>query len=200
MSRKLFKTALTVLTGIALTASAQEAGKPAPPFELTDINGKTQTLAEYKGKIVVLEWTNFGCPFVLKHYESDNMQALQREYTAKGVVWLTLCSSAPGKQGNLEPAQWQEKLTQYKAAVSAMLPDPDGTVGKSYGAKTTPHMFVISADGIVLYNGAIDNQPGTNREIIKEAVNYVRRALDATLAGESVETATTVPYGCSVKY
>jgi peroxiredoxin len=172
----------------------------APGFTLKDLDGNEHSLSDFKGKIVVLEWTNFGCPFVKKHYGPGNMQALQEKYTGKGVVWLTVCSSAPGKQGYFKMEDWPAKAAEMKMAATAVLPDPDGKVGKLYGAKTTPHMFVIDEDGGIAYQGAIDDNRSWDPKTIKGATNYVAEALDALLAGEEVKTAKTNPYGCSVKY
>ncbi len=200
MTHGAIRAVMAAVTGLALCGWAQEVGKPAPDFTLKDIKGAEQSLAAAKGKFVVLEWTNYDCPFVLKHYETDNMQTLQKAYAEKGVVWLTICSSAAGKQGNLTAEQWEARTKQYKAAPTALLLDADGKVGKLYGAKNTPQMVVINPEGNVIYAGAIDNQPGLDRTIMKDAVNYVKQALDAAMDGKAVEVATTAPYGCSVKY
>ncbi len=193
-------TALFVLSFVPGAGAAAEPGKAAPAFSLTDSNGKTHALADFKGKYVVLEWVNHGCPFVVKHYSGGNMQALQKEYTGKGVVWLSICSSAEGKQGFMTPADWNKALAEKKAASTAVLLDPEGTVGKSYGAKVTPHMFVIDPDGKVIYAGGIDNIRSTDTADVAKAENYVKAALDAAMAGKPVATATSAPYGCSVKF
>jgi len=172
----------------------------APDFTATDSNGKNHTLASYKGKIVVLEWLNHQCPFVKKHYGSENMQKLQKAYTGKGVIWLSIISSAPGKQGYCTPEEANSLTGEKGAAPTAVLLDPQGTVGKLYGAKTTPHMFIISEDGVLVYNGAIDDIPSTDIADIAKAKNYVQSALDELLAGKAVSVATSQPYGCSVKY
>jgi peroxiredoxin len=191
---------LVVLAGSASLRADAVVGSPAPDFTLTDINGKSHSLSQYKGKYVVLEWVNHDCPFVRKHYGSGNMQKLQKAYTGKGVVWLTVNSSAAGKQGNFAPEKWVA-LTQEKSAVpTAVLLDPDGKVGRAYGAKTTPQMYVITPEGKLVYNGAIDDKPSTNVEDIATAKNYLTAALDETMAGKAVATAVTQPYGCSVKY
>lgn len=174
--------------------------KTAPDFSVVDIDGKTHKLSDYKGKYVVLEWNNPDCPFVRKHYGSGNMQALQKEYGEKGIVWLTICSSAPGKQGYYEAAKVKPMLKDQKFASAAYLQDADGTVGHLYGAKTTPHMYIIDPEGTLLYAGAIDDKPSTNKDDIKGATNYVRAALDAALAGETIEVKTSTPYGCAIKY
>jgi peroxiredoxin len=175
-------------------------GSPAPAFTLTDTNGKQHNLADYKGKYVVLEWVNFGCPFVKKHYESGNMQATQKKAVEKGVVWLSVCSSAKFKQGHMSAANWNEDIADRKLASTAVLLDESGAVGKSYGAKTTPHMYVINPDGVLIYKGAIDDKPSTNQDDIPGATNYVLAALDESMAGKPVSTASTQSYGCSVKY
>lgn len=183
-----------------LAAPQATVGKPAPLFTLKDAGGKTHSLADFKGKFVVLEWVNFGCPFVRKHYGSGNMQTLQATYTEKGVVWLSICSSAPGKQGYFEGEALEEQLVEEKSRATCYLVDSEGRVGRTYGARTTPHMFVIDPAGKLLYAGGIDDKPTTDVEDIPEARNYVRLALEAALAGKAVETATSPPYGCSVKY
>lgn len=175
-------------------------GKAAPDVTLTDSTGTARTLSEWKGKVVVLEWSNHECPFVNKHYASGNMQRLQTTYTGQGVVWLTIVSSAPGKQGHVSPGQAHALTTQRGASPTAVLLDPKGTVGRRYGAKTTPHMFIIDTHGTIVYAGAIDDRPSTDTADIPGATNYVQRALDAVLAGRPVSTRTTKPYGCSVKY
>jgi peroxiredoxin len=172
----------------------------APAFTLTDTQGTKHSLSDFKGKVVVLEWFNSGCPFVKKHYIQGNMQALQKTYTDQGVVWLTICSSAPGKQGHMDAAGHNRKMAEWKMNATAMLMDESGQAGKAYGAKTTPHMFVINAEGEVVYQGAIDDKRSTNPADIPQSTNYVRAALDAVLAGEPVKEAKTMPYGCSVKY
>jgi len=180
--------------------AAAVVGKPAPPIELRDSDGKAVRLDAFKGKFVVLEWVNFGCPFVGKHYGSGNMQKLQKKYTGEGVVWLSICSSAPGKQGYVTGPEAKKLEEEKGAAPSRFLLDPKGTVGKSYGAKTTPHMFVIDPKGIVVYNGAIDDKPSTNRDDIATAKSYLAAALDASMSGKKVEISVSQPYGCSVKY
>ncbi|HEX5130927.1 MAG TPA: thioredoxin family protein [Candidatus Krumholzibacteria bacterium] len=174
--------------------------KTAPDFSLTGIDGKTYKLSDFQGKYVVLEWNNFDCPFVKKHYGSGNMQALQKKYVDAGVVWLTICSSAPGKQGYYEPADLQTMTAERKLASTAYLRDPDGTVGREYGARTTPHMFVIDPKGVLVYAGAIDDKPSTSLDDIQGAHNYVRASLDAAMAGKPVADKSTTAYGCGVKY
>src|SRR5258705_3597270 len=175
-------------------------GKAAPPIELRDSNGEKVRLDAFKGKLVVLEWVNFQCPFVGKHYGSGHMQKLQKEYTEKGVVWLSVCSSAPGKQGYVTGSEANALEKEKGAAPSRFLLDPKGVVGKAYGAKTTPHMFVIDQQGRVIYNGAIDDKPSTKQADIATAHNYPVAAVDAAMSRKQVETAATQPYGCSVKY
>ncbi len=187
---------------LAPLARAAEAlvDKPAPNFTLHDTNGKSHSLSDYKGKIVVLEWLNHDCPFVEKLYNSGHMQKLQKTYGKKGVVWFSMISSEPGKGGYSTPEQANEQIKEKKAAPAALLLDPDGKVGKLYGAKTTPHMYIITSDGVLVYNGAIDDISSTNVEDIAKANNYVQIGLDEVIAGKDVSTKTSVPYGCSVKY
>ena len=175
-------------------------GHEAPDFSLQDSKGKTHMLSEYKGKFVVLEWTNYECPFVLKHYESGNMQKLQKKYSEKGVVWLSICSSAKEKQGNFSPTGVNERMTKFKAFCTAYLMDEDGKIGRQYGAKTTPHIFIVGTDGTLIYQGAIDSIPSYKKKDITDADNYVALTLDAAFEGKKVEPHTTKPYGCSVKY
>jgi len=174
-------------------------GQPAPAFTLTDLDGKTVNLADYKGKTVVLEWHNFGCPFVQKHYRSGNMQALQKKY-ANDVVWLAVNSTAKTAFDYMEPAVVSKELTQFKAAPANYLMDESGSVGMSYAARTTPHMYIIDASGKVVYNGAIDDKRSANVEDVKGAKNYVAAALDELKAGKPVTVASTTPYGCNVHY
>src|SRR5687767_13489013 len=180
--------------------SEPAVGSPAPAFTLTDTKGKQHNLADFKGKHVVLEWVNFGCPFVKKHYESGNMQSTQKKAVDKGVVWLSVCSSAEGKQGHMDPADWNEEIADRKLASTAVLIDESGAVGKTYGAKTTPHMYIVNPDGILIYKGAIDDKPTTNKDSIPGARNHVLAALDESMTGKPVSTASTTPYGCSVTY
>ena len=190
-----------ITLGLILQASAAvEPGEAAPDFTLTDSKGTSHKLSDFRGKLVVLEWLNHECPFVKKHYSGGDMQKLQKEYTAKGVVWLSIISSAPGKQGHRTGPQADADTEDKKAAPTAVLLDPAGEVGKKYDAKTTPEMFVIDKEGKVLYAGAIDSIKSTNSADIAKAENHVRVALDAALAGKTVPTPKTTPYGCSVKY
>lgn len=177
-----------------------EIDKPAPGFALADQNGKEYSLSDFKGRYVVLEWTNPDCPFVRKHYDSGNMQSLQKAYAKKGVVWLSICSSAPGKQGYYQGADITKQIEGKKGMQLAYLVDADGSVGRMYGAKTTPHMFVIDDDGVLIYAGGIDDKPSTNTADIDGATNYVQQCLDAAMSGKPVPTKTSTPYGCSIKY
>jgi hypothetical protein len=177
-----------------------EPGQTAPDFTLKDSKENPQKLSAYAGKFVVLEWMNPECPFVKKHYSGGNMQALQKEYTSKGVIWLSIISSAPGKQGYCTGPQAEANTKDQKASPTAVLLDPSGDVGQKYGAKTTPHMFVINPEGKVIYMGAIDSIRSTNSADCSKGENYVRQALDAALAGKPVATPETKSYGCSVKY
>ncbi len=194
--------ALAVLAAAGGRAShgAAVVGDPAPAFTLTDTNGQAHSLADLKGKTVVLEWWNYECPFVGKHYGSGNMQKLQKEWTSKGVVWLTVSSSAPAKQGYVDAARANAWMKEKGAAPSAVLLDHDGTVGRAYGAKTTPHMFVIDPTGKVVYAGGIDDKPSTDQADIATAKNFVSAALAEVTAGKRVTMAISQPYGCSVKY
>jgi peroxiredoxin len=193
--------ALTALcTGALFAAEAPHVGAPAPGFSLTDSNGKAHSLGQYKGKYVVLEWFNPGCPFVQKHYKSENMQKLQKEFTGKDVVWLTIDSSAPGKEGNMSPAEANKQISDWKISSTAFLLDPDGKVGHEYGATNTPHMYVINPEGKLIYSGAIDSKPTANPDDIASATNYVKTALDEAMAGQPVQTPTSRAYGCSIKY
>jgi peroxiredoxin len=199
------KSILTVLASLLVTSlfaadTPPKVGTEAPDFSLKDSKGKTHSLSQYKGKYVVLEWFNPQCPFVVKHYGSGNMQKLQEEYTAKGVVWLSIDSSAPGLEGSLTPEEAEKKITEWKTHQTALLLDPEGTVGHAYGAKNTPDMVVINPEGKVVYVGAIDSKASTHAEDIPNSTNYVKVALDESLSGKPVSTTTTKPYGCSVKY
>ena len=190
----------TILALALIAAAAPRPGDSAPAFTATDSNGKAHKLSDFKGKYVVLEWTNSGCPFTVKHYASGNMQKLQKQWTSKGVVWLSVISSAPGKQGYKTPAEENSYLKDSNASPTAVLMDPKGDLGHLYGAKTTPHMFVIDPNGKVIYAGAIDDKPTTDQEDIAGAKNYLNAALSESLEGKPVAMASTQPYGCSVKY
>jgi hypothetical protein len=192
-------TGLVVLTGLSV-AWAARVGEPAPDFTATDTNGKVHKLSEYRGKFVVLEWTNRGCPYTQKHYNSGNMQRLQREWTGKGIIWLTVISSAPGEQGYVTAPEENAYLQEVKAAPTAVLLDPSGAVGHLYDAKTTPHMFIVNSQGTLIYNGAIDDRPTTDLSDINGAKNHVSASLQEATSGKPVSNPTTRPYGCSVKY
>lgn len=192
--------ALMLTVGIASTAPAATVGEAAPAFTATAADGATVKLDDYKGKIVVLEWFNKECPFVRKHYDSKNMQNLQKELTAKDVIWLTVASSAEGKQGHETAKSAQDTLTKEGATPTHLLLDDAGTLGKLYDAKTTPHMFVIGTDGKLAYAGAIDDKASAYVSDIEGAKNYVRAAVESLEKGEPVAEASTKSYGCGVKY
>jgi AhpC/TSA family protein len=195
--RKLLSLALTL---ISIPALAVVPGTAAPDFKGTDSNGAQHTLSGYRGKYVVLEWANKGCPYDQKHYLSGNMANLQKEWTAKGVVWLSVISSAPGEQGYVTPSEENAYIKSMHVASTAVLLDPTGVIGRLYSAKTTPHMFVIDPTGKLIYEGAIDNKPTTDQADLKGAQNYLNDALNASMAGKPVAVESTRPYGCSVKY
>jgi peroxiredoxin len=188
-----------VLAPAAAFASA-DLGAVAPAFSATDSNGKNWTLADLKGRIVVLETTNHDCPYVAKHYRARNMQAQQREAAAKGVVWLTVAASAPGEQGYVTASEANDIVMKNKAAPSAVLLDPQSRIARAYGATVTPHMYVIDKAGMLVYKGGIDSIPSANADDIAKAKQYVRAALDEVLAGKPVADSSTRPYGCSLKY
>jgi peroxiredoxin len=201
MKTKLLLTAVAAsVAGALYAADVPPVGSAAPEFSSPDANGKTQSLSQYKGKYVVLEWFNPDCPFVKKHYGGGNMQKLQEDYTGKGVVWLTIDSNAPGTEGNLTPEQAQKVMNSWKTKMTALLIDPESKVAKLYGAKNTPHMVVINPEGKIVYEGAIDSKASPNPADIPSSTNYVKSALDESLAGRPVSNAQTKPYGCSVKY
>jgi peroxiredoxin len=194
---------VVVLTAalLPLSIAAQAVvGTPAPQFTATDSRGQTDSLAKYRGKYVVLEWHNQGCPYTRKHYVSGNMQSLQKEWTAKGVAWFTVISSAPGQQGYVTASEENEYLAKVHADPTAVLLDPKGKLGRLYDAKTTPQMIVIDPSGKLIYDGAIDNRPTPDVEDIRGADNYVTDALNEALAGKPIAVSHTRPYGCSVKY
>ena len=194
--------AYALIEGDGATAEAQgvKIGEAAPAFTLKDPAGQDHSLADYKGKYVVLEWTNYGCPFVKKFYSNGDMQALQAKYTGKEVVWLSICSSAPGKQGHHTPEDAAKATADHKAAGTAYLLDEDGAVGRLYGAKTTPHIFIVDPDQNLIYQGAIDSIRSVSPDDVAKAENYVSKTLEAAMAGEAVDPASTQSYGCSVKY
>jgi peroxiredoxin len=197
MKTLLATTMVCAFSGAALAAAV--VGQPAPAFSVTDLSGKPVNLADYKGKTVVLEWHNFGCPFVQKHYRSGNMQALQKKYSSD-VVWLAVNSTHKSASDYTEPAKLTKELKDFGAAPANYLMDEPGKMGVAYGAKTTPHMYIIDPSGKVVYNGAIDDKRSTNVEDVKIAKNYVVAALDELKAGKPVSTPSTSPYGCTVKY
>lgn len=194
---------LTRRSALALPAlalfPATALAAPAPGFSLKDADGRVRTLAEFRGKVVVLEWINEGCPYVKKHYQG-NMQALQKAAVADGVVWLSVCSSAPGQQGHVDGAGAKRFIAAKGAAPTAFLLDPTGAAGKAWGAKTTPHMYIVDKAGQLVYQGGIDDKPTANVADIAGATNYVKAALADLKAGRPVKVAFSKPYGCSVKY
>jgi len=192
--------AMSMASLVSLVQAAAAPGQAAPEFSLVDINGKMQKLSDYRGKYVVLEWFNSECPFVQKHYESGNMQSLQARYTQKGVVWLGVNSTSPRHSNFRDPVRSQAILKDWKSAPTAFVLDPDGKVGKQYGARTTPHMYVIDPKGTLVYVGGIDDKPSTSQRDIPTAKNLVAVALDESLGGKPVGTPSAMPYGCSVKY
>jgi len=189
-----------VVTALSMVALAAKVGEPAPNFTATDSNGKVHSLSSYRGKFVVLEWHNQGCPYTQKHYNSGNMERLQKEWTQKGVIWLTVISSAPGTQGYVTAEQENDYMRRMNAAPTAALLDATGDLGHLYGAKTTPQMFIINPDGVLIYDGAIDDKPTTDEADIATSRNYVSLALSEAMAGKPVSAPTSRPYGCSVKY
>lgn len=202
----MFKSVLAIASAFlifniaAFSADVAEIGKTAPNFTLKDSKGNAHSLSDFAGKWVVLEWINFDCPFVVKHYKEKHMQNLQQYYADKGVVWLNICSSAPGKQGHFDNTEINKRYTDWEIKSMAYLIDEDGKVGKSYGAKTTPHMYIISPEGKLLYQGAIDDKRSTDPADIANSLNYVKAGLDEVMSGKEITNKTTTPYGCSVKY
>ncbi len=203
LRRQTFTGVAVVVASLMVVAAAHAApavGQKAPEFMLTDTAGKTVRLSDFKGKHVVLEWNNPGCPYVRKHYDSANMQALQKEVTGKNVVWLAINSTAESHPDYLAPAQLGRWMAQQKAAPTATLMDEDGNVGKAYGARTTPHMYMVDPKGTLVYAGGIDSNASYSTESIKTATNYVRQGVNEALAGKALSKPVTAPYGCSVKY
>ena len=200
----LFSVMLAVLVFIGATQQSSsddaEIGEPAPVFTLPGTDGESYDLESLQGEFVVLEWLNFGCPYVERHYRTGNMPALQKEFTEKGVKWLSIVSSAPGTQGYYESDEMNEQNEMMGGMQSAILLDPEGDVGKMYGAITTPHMYIIDKEGVLIYKGGIDDQPRASYEKTKLANNYVRAALEEAMNGDKVSVTTSRPYGCSVKY
>ncbi len=199
--RSLLAMAATML-GLSATAvrAAPSVGQPAPAFSLTDTAGKTVQLADFRGRHVVLEWVNPGCPYVRKHYSSANMQGTQKDVTAQGVVWLAINSTENASTDYLAPAQMGRWMQSQQATATHTLMDEDGTVGKAYGARTTPHMYIVDPAGKLIYAGGIDSVPSSRVDDIKTAVNYVKQGVREALAGQPIRAATTRPYGCSIKY
>jgi hypothetical protein len=199
MKRILFASLLTILFAMPALAKVS-VGEPAPDFTLADSNGKSHSLSQYKGKVVVLEWNNPQCPFVGKHYGSGNMQKQQADATASGVVWLTINSSATGKQGDITGAEANAYITKVGGKQAAYLLDPSGQVGHLYGARTTPHMYVIDKNGVLRYMGGIDSIKSTDKDDVAKATQYVPQALSELAAGKPISMPTAEPYGCGVKY
>lgn len=194
----LFLSCLFIATSMA--NAAVNVGKPAADFTGVDSNGKHHTLSQYKGKTVVLEWTNHDCPYVRKHYGSNNMQSLQQEATDAGIIWLSIISSAPGKQGHVTGSQANELTTSRNASPTAVILDEQGEIGRLYGAKTTPHMYIIDKTGTLVYMGGIDSIPSSNPADIPAATPYIKTALKSLAEGKPITDNVTRPYGCSVKY
>ena len=201
---KLLRRTLIASAAALLAAGAAQAaatvGQPAPDFSVKDTAGKTVRLSDFKGKHVVLEWTNPGCPFVRKHYDSGNMPATQKDAVAQGVVWLAVNSTEKASSDYLDPARLTAWLAERKAQPTAVLMDEEGTVGKRYGARTTPHMYIVNPQGVLVYAGGIDSIPSARAADIGRATNYVKEGLSQALAGRPIASATTPPYGCSIKY
>lgn len=200
MSQSMIRNAVIIMSTVIMIAYAPALGQQqAPGFTLPDVHGNEHSLEDHKGKIVVLEWINYDCPFVRKFYSVGAMQAWQDQYTEKGVVWLSICSSAPGTQGHFSQDEWLKRIEEANVNIPVLL-DEDGTVGRAYGAQTTPHMFIINAEGSLVYQGAIDDTRSTRPADIKTARNYVTEALDALLNGKPIDVSESRAYGCSVKY
>ena len=191
---------LLLLAGVPLASAGPEIGEPAPDFTLPDTDGNIHSLEDYRGEWVVLEWLNYGCPYVQKHYRTGNIPSQQEKWRDEGVVWLAIVSSAPGKQGYYEPPEMNEKSEEWGGNATAVLLDPEGEVGRAYEARTTPHMFVIDPEGDVVYMGGIDDVPTSRDEDLERATQLVDRALTEAMDGEPVSVPTSRPYGCSVKY
>lgn len=192
--------AIAIAPTFANPAAQARIGGQAPAFSLTDTSGKAVSLADFKGKTVVLEWTNHDCPYVRKHYNGNNMQALQKKWTGQGVVWLTVISSEPGSQGFVTAAEANKLTTDRGAAPSAVLFDPKGSAGRAYGAQTTPHMYIIKGDGTLAYMGGIDDKATTRLDDLKTAKNFVDAALSEVAGGKAVSVPTSRAYGCTIKY
>jgi hypothetical protein len=199
----LLRRAILAIPVLAFAAAAQAApavGQAAPDFSLKDTTGKTVKLSDYRGKYVVLEWTNPGCPYVKKHYNSGNMPATQQDAVGKGVVWLSINSTEKDAWDYLAPAKLTAWLNERKARPTAVLMDEEGSAGKAYGARTTPHMYIVNPQGQLVYAGGIDSIPSSDADDIKKATNYVKQGLGEALAGKPISAATTRAYGCSIKY
>ena len=196
----LFLISFTICAAVATAQSGAVVGEKAPNFELTDAYGETHNLSDFEGKYVILEWLNHDCPFVKKHYDGNNMQELQKRYTDEGAIWLSIISSVPGTQGHLQPEEAQEITKAKNASPTAVLLDVDGAVGKMYDARVTPHMYIINPEGVLEYNGAIDDKPTARLRDLEGAHNYVVAAMTSLMNGEPVEVKTNTPYGCTVKY
>jgi peroxiredoxin len=192
--------ATLLATAAPLALAAAAVGQPAPAFKATDVTGKAVSLADFKGKHVVLEWVNPGCPYVQKHYGAANMQATQKAATDQGVVWLSISTTARDHSDYKPPADLAAWMKSQKAAPTTTLMDADGTVGRAYGARTTPHLYIVNPAGTLVYAGAIDSKPSANPADIPSATNHVKAALAESLAGKAVSVSSTRPYGCSVKY
>lgn len=198
LRRHLITASLLATLGVA--HAAPSVGQPAPDFTLQDVSGKAVKLSDFRGKHVVLEWTNPGCPYVRKHYDSGNMPATQADAVARGVVWLSINSTEKSSFDYREPTKLVAWQNERKSRPTALLMDEEGTAGKAYGARTTPHMYMVDPQGKLVYAGGIDSIPSSNPDDIRKAVNYVRQGLNETLAGKPISAATTRPYGCSIKY
>ena len=192
--------AAAAVAAMPLAQAAETLGETAPEFTAVGTDGKSYSLSDFRGQTVVLEWTNHDCPYVKKHYETGNMQMLQKEATSEGIVWLSVISSAPGKQGYVSPEQADKLTSSREAAPTRVLLDPEGEVGRKYRAKTTPHMYIVDEDGTLVYRGGIDDKPTARKADVDTAHNYVRAALTQMAAGQDISDNDTRPYGCSVKY
>ncbi len=202
MNRRVLLACMALLSGLASAPllATPSVGQPAPDFKLSDTQGKAVRLSDFRGSHVVLEWVNPGCPYVRKHYNSANMQGTQKDATAQGVVWLAINSTENASGDYLAPEQMDRWMQTQKASATRTLMDEDGAVGKAYGARTTPHMYIVDPKGQLIYAGGIDSVPSSRIEDIKTAVNYVRQGVREALAGRPLAAASTRPYGCSIKY
>lgn len=203
----LFSVIFAAMMVINLTSETEEkpntnatVGEQAPTFEVMGADGEMHSLSDYEGQYVILEWLNYGCPYIQKHYKGDNMQQLQKKYTDKGVVWLSVISSAPGSQGYMEAEEAQKSIDEYGSSPTEILLDSSGKVGKAYDARVTPHMFIIDPSGTLRYNGAIDDKPTPAASSLETAHNYIDAAMNSLMNGEEVEVKSNTPYGCGVKY